>query len=331
MSSTQWLLFFGCLTLLTACGQPSIQANFHAYQKQVSDALNITLQFDDDRPSLGYPAAEKLKVNLPETNIKLRDFYALKHCAVSLLIAQRNTALGKVQLPSQRFAYEVKLIQGLQECLQQTSDNDQQQQLRQWITDKQETLPIVWAQMILSSSEIRRTLSSNTELFTQVNQNQLQAYEASLSLLVTLYSPKPTDIDDLETALNTMRKQPLAAQIWQTQIQLRIWLNELNDSLSLAFSELSCSVSSSSLQIEDLKLVYQRNFIKKILPATNRLTSAANTLAPYFQDLQENPVLANEFKVFLRQRKSDYDLYIDALRRHQLLWQNLFRQCQPSN
>ena len=57
-----------------------------------------------------YPALKNLKQHIPDTKIKLFEFYDLKQCQLYTLIAERNTSLGKLQLPSRRYLYERKLI-----------------------------------------------------------------------------------------------------------------------------------------------------------------------------------------------------------------------------
>ncbi|GAB2683634.1 DUF3080 family protein [Aliiglaciecola aliphaticivorans] len=327
MSTVQLLLLFCCLMLVNACGQHSIQSNFRDYQNQISDEFNIAIQLNTDRVAIRYPSSEDIKVIIPETTIKLSDFYGLKHCSVSLLIAQRNTALGKVQLPSKRFAYEVQLIQGLRDCLQRTHEKDKQQQLRQWIAQKQQMLPLVWAHMVLHSSEIRGSFTTKTELFSQIGQQQLHSYQDSLRLLVALYSPTASDIENLESALNTLRKQSLAAQLWYSQRQLTRWLNDMNKHLQQQFNDVSCTSTATSTQLENLKKLYDDTFIKKIQPTTDRLIDVASLLTPHFKKLQENPILAKPFTDFLGQRELDFEDYIEALRIHKSLWQELFNRC----
>ncbi|WP_342807944.1 DUF3080 family protein [Alteromonas sp. M12] len=331
MSSIPLLPLFCSLILVNACGQSSIQSSFTEYQNQVGEELNISILLNTENPSLHYPSSQQMKLDIPETTMNLRDFYALKHCPVFTLIAQRNTALGKVQLPSQRFAYEVKLIQGLNECLQQTDDEQQQQQLTQWLEDKYQTLPKVWAQMVLSSAEIRRSLSTNSTLFTQISNEQLRSYQASLSLIVNLYSPTMTDIDGLEAALNTLRQQPLPAQIWYTQNQLSFWLNNLADRLQSEFAKISCQSASSAEQIANLKLIYEQNFIADILPVIGRLAEVHHMLEPNFKTLRNNPVLLEPFKKFLIQRKLESENYLNARHKHEKVWQNLFIKCNSTN
>ena len=77
-----------------------------------------------------YPSLKTLEGGVNETSIKLTEFYQLQHCHLATLIAERNTSLGKLQLPSIRFHYEKQLIQGLQECIKQTNEPELKAQLQ---------------------------------------------------------------------------------------------------------------------------------------------------------------------------------------------------------
>lgn len=325
------MLLFGSLVFICSCSQTALQENFLAYQQQLTNELDFAIELSSENIHLTYPAAKVLKLELSETTINLRELFALQDCYVATLIAQRNTALGKVQLPSVRFAYEVKLIGGLQECLQNV-DIEQQQLISQWLQQKQNNLPLVWADMLQNSQEIKRTFSGNTQLFNHVSDEKLQVYQQHLDYFIQLNSSDVINVSsklgDLEANLNALRKMPLSSQLWRTQNQIEIWLTNINTQLNTVFNELECNTEQSRQQINRLKAIYQLHFINGIKPITEDVNDAIEHLMPSFKTLQETHVLANAFRHFLLQRETEHLNYKKAVKRHDFLWQTLFKKCE---
>ena len=58
------------------------------------------------------------------TSIDLLDFLALSPCELQLIVARRNSALGKVALESQNLINDVLFLNTAEQCLDRLSPND---------------------------------------------------------------------------------------------------------------------------------------------------------------------------------------------------------------
>ncbi|MFQ3192682.1 MAG: hypothetical protein ACI936_003834, partial [Paraglaciecola sp.] len=99
-----------------------LQKHLQEYQQRMASVLNLENQ---DRLTISlapYPPFRELKQDIPATTIKLFEFYKLQHCELYSLVAERNSSLGNLQLPSIRYMYERQLLDAFQQCLMDTTD-----------------------------------------------------------------------------------------------------------------------------------------------------------------------------------------------------------------
>ncbi len=101
-----------CLAL-TGCGQPA--GPLGDYPKRVAKVLEVDFEPQGQQP-LAAGGGRAWATELESITIGLTELYALRKCHLGALIGERNSALGKVAPPSQRFLYEVELLHGLRHC-----------------------------------------------------------------------------------------------------------------------------------------------------------------------------------------------------------------------
>ena len=142
----------------------SLQRHLNDYQQRMANVLDVE---STDRLTISlppYPSLRELKQDIPATNIKLFEFYKLQHCELYSIVAERNTSLGNLQLPSTRYIYESHLIDALKQCLIDTTDTKIREKLESWQQAKTRQLPMVWADLIQLSHELKQGFSANVGL-----------------------------------------------------------------------------------------------------------------------------------------------------------------------
>lgn len=313
--------------LLVACGSPQVVTDLTDYRSRISRILDVP--FDDISPniSLQFPDGIQLRLDIPKTSINLRDFYALADCQVSTLIAERNTALGKVQLPSTRFVYELSLVEGLQTCLTTAKDEKQQRQLNNWLELKRKNRSLVWADLIQNSDEIQTTLSDNQTLFSHNDPALNVKYEQAFEFLLQLDTQSQVDANLLENSLNTLRLNPLLAEVWRTQRLISKHLEETTQMLHAASSELQCNSAQSRQKAKYLSNVFKLFFVERLQPLASDLNQITYSLTPYLQVLQDHPALSPAFKQYLYLHNREFEDYQKTIKQHVMVWQRLFKRC----
>jgi hypothetical protein len=275
-----------------------------------------------------YPPLRDLKQNIPATSIKLFEFYNLQHCELYSLVAQRNTSLGNLQLPSTRYIYERHLLDALQKCLIDTTDSKLREKLERWQQTKAQQLPMVWADLIQLSSELKQTFSTNVALVEGNEQDGLYQTKEALNYLIQINQKKLVNSAELEQHLQHLMNSPLPATLWLSQLTLAEHLNKSTTWLFKHANDLQCSGSGSKKKMEYLTNVFQRYFIEKIQPIASQMNHYQYQLSPIFEKMLSHPNLSPNFKQYINQsNQQGFKNYQVAMQQHIHFWQDLFKRC----
>lgn len=336
------LVVIQALLFQMACSdQQKLAENLSEYQQRVSTILDTSPLQPSNSTTLSYPSIRSLKKQIPEISMNLRDFYALQGCEVMSEIAQRNTSLGRTQLPSSRYLYEVSLLQGLVECKSQVAEQKVKDQLAVWINAKTSNLPLVWADLIQTSLEVKLTMSSNEGFITgDANDNISQVYQA-LSYLIDLENTPQANQALLEQHLKTLKQSPLLAKMWRSQLLLADQLSKLSDLLTKVTAHpinqateqtqlWSCGDNKQKTKVVYLNNVFSLFFLEQIQPVASALNNYHYKLSPIINKLIENKNLSLDFKTIFEQQNNAFEAYQLVMKDHVVLWQSLLKQCGMS-
>ena len=262
------LIFF--IACLSAC-QPyeQLSDDLQDYQQRLARVL------ESEKPAFivgnlpAYPPLKTLENTLSQPSIKLSEFYQLQHCQLATLVAERNTSLGKLQLPSTRFHYEKQLIRGLQECIKQTQQPDLKEHLQAWLHIKQQNLVLSWADMLQKSTEMRQALSTNQGLIAGSPQDGLNETVAAFIFLLASQQQDVVDLKALERHLYNLAQFALPARLWRSQHLLADNLNLTTLWLKQRGANDFCVIKQPQINAKDIEYlsnVFQLFFIEKIQP-----------------------------------------------------------------
>ncbi|WP_239024109.1 DUF3080 family protein [Paraglaciecola marina] len=315
-------------TLLSCTPSNTIEDHLYDYSTRMANILEVE-QAQLAQVSLPpYPKINTLKQSIPSTTIKLTDFYGLKHCELYSLVAERNTVLGRIQLPSTRYIYETKLLKALQTCLSETTNPQLQSKLSQWLSLKEQQLPKVWANLVQTSTEIKHGLSTNTGFIHGTPNDGLNETKAALHYLMELSAPTVSEQSQIEHYLKQLLDTPLPAQIWHTQLLLSNHLEQLTHWLTINESKLGCDTPPKKQKLEYLTNVFRLFFIEKIQPIAGQLNHYHYQLTPIIKELVNHPHLSPSFKQYIHtQHTLGFVEYSNAMTQHLTFWQELFKNC----
>jgi hypothetical protein len=320
------LLFQLCITCL-GCGQPTLADNLALYNSRLAAVLDIPVVALPAVEPLHYPSLRQLKSQIPASTIAMNDFYALQGCNANLLIAGRNTPLGRTQLPSSRYVYEAKLINALQGCAQASVVNARVSKL---LATKTTNLPLVWADLVQTSNEIRVAFSSNNAFLAQQQNGALSATYNALSYLLALQNTTTADVQALEKHLQQLASYKLPAKVSRSQRLLARGLNRTTLWLSEQQLSRQCPAGKPSQQVRYLKNVFQLFFIEKIQPVAGQLNHVQYQLLPVYQEFERSPYLKQAFKALLEHSQLEFTAYQEAMTQHIEFWQQLLAHCNLS-
>ena len=357
--------------LLGCFGGSTVKQSIDDYAARLSRVLDTPLpdSFNDKittpLPKLADSAT--LKHAIEGVNINLREFYALQDCELGTVVAERNTSLGKSQLPSQRLVYESKLLNVLRSCeAALTKENESNQRnaalaatISSWREQKTQDYSKTWANLVQGSQELRLALNTPERLFSvENNRDALSSVNAlyyinSLSnkelLLSDMYSSNTASSDteteatnennsesiiessELEQQLKIIRSARLPATLWHTQQTLTQNLSLLTNMLETELDAVSCPEGRASDKAKILRNVFYLFFIEEIQPVGSLVNQYHYKLAPLWEDWLAQPSLHEEFKRYIRQQSQDgFNQYSSAMKAHVNLWQGFLGRCNLS-
>lgn len=357
--------------LLGCFGGSTVKQSIDDYAARLSRVLDTPLpdSFNDKittpLPKLADSAT--LKHAIEGVSINLREFYALQDCELGTVVAERNTSLGKSQLPSQRLVYESKLLNVLKSCeAALTKENESNQRnaalaatIASWREQKTQDYSKTWANLVQGSQELRLALNTPERLFSvENNKDTLSSVNAlyyinSLSnkevLLSDMYSSNTASSDteteatnennsesiiessELEQQLKIIRSARLPATLWHTQQTLTQNLSLLTNMLETELDAVSCPEGRASDKAKILRNVFYLFFIEEIQPVGSLVNQYHYKLAPLWEDWLAQPSLHEEFKRYIRQQSQDgFNQYSSVMKAHVNLWQGFLGRCNLS-
>ena len=297
-------------------------------------------------PSHTYPTLAELGNNVTPLNINIREFYAIQDCELGRIVAERNTALGKTQLPSQRLQYEHRLLNVLANCEArlQAADNPIASTVAAWRKQKQVQYQSVWANVVQTSTEMKLGLSmAGSPLQASENKDAkatVNALNFINGLADTLKQKNVVDTNvvasannngELEQQLQIIASSRLPAKLWQTQAVLNNRLALLNQVLAPALNNVKCENGIDSDKATILRNVFYLYFIEEIQPVASTLNSYHYQLQPLWKQWAENAALSAPFKAHIRTHAIDnFVQYSATMKAHVSLWQDFLGRCNLS-
>ncbi|GAB3016570.1 DUF3080 family protein [Bowmanella dokdonensis] len=292
------------------------------YARRLANVLNQpAVEFSpSDTPTL----PQSITTALPQVDISLTDFYALRDCPLYTLVAERNTALGKIQSASQRYIYENRLLNAVDDCLPRLDDSGVRDKLRHWRQMKHQALNQVWLRL-LNSTEVRKSLALGQGYLTGNDRDGLSQTVESLQYLISLHPATAPhgDFRYLEQHLNTLQQFHTTASLLRSQRLLAGHLSQLTEWLSS--QAIYCSDKQASDEVRYLRNVFDLFFIQRIQPVASSMNHYHYKLFPLWQTLIGQS--ADAYQQWLEQQQSDFEHYQQAMREHIHFWQALFKQC----
>lgn len=328
--------FVVALSMLFACSEHQKIANdLSDYRERLSSYTEIVLPVLPSSYSLQGPNKQSLKLPIEQLNINLREFYAFNECALSQLVAERNTALGKMQLPSSRYSYESALISQLTLCRQTFVNKDNQPELTDklslWTSLKQEQLPAAWVNLITQSTETYSHFTLASGFISGNSNDNLTATKQALLFILDNRNKHPIDATALELHLQQLANSPLLARQWRTQLLLTQELRQVSAILTQYLQSNTCSNVKEENSIEIMRNIFGIFFAERIQPIAGQLNRYHYQLAPLVEQLSNAPLMPSEFSQYLHFHNSiSFKDYSDAMADHISLWQQIFTRCDSA-
>ncbi len=126
------------------------------YETRLFRTLDIATADDNAADYTRFPARRQLQLNRTRESIDILGLWSIRECALHVVVAQRNSALGRVARPSTRMFYELDFLRLTPACIEhllQAGKEELAVTLAEVQSRKQASLPeIIW-QGVLGGEE----------------------------------------------------------------------------------------------------------------------------------------------------------------------------------
>lgn len=322
---------------LSACSKhQQISNDIDAYTERLSAFTGISVSKPQINASLMAPKKSELQKPVEQVSINLREFYAFKQCALNQLIAERNTALGKMQQPSSRYIYERELINELAACrrvLEASEQNEDEKsqliaKLSEWQELKERALPAVWANFISQSDEIYSSMTQAQDFIAAAPSDNFQATRQAWQFLATSFESQTLNSTALENHLKELENARLLARMWRTQSYISAQLDAVSPLLEEYLTQNQCSDRKQEDDIKIMTNIFSIFFADKIQALAAELNKYHYQLSPLLEQLVSTSFLPKALSDYIQlQIGTNHEQYKQSMQRHIKLWQEIFARC----
>jgi hypothetical protein len=346
-------IILGLVLLVSACSEhKQIESDLKDYAERLESFTEITIEPANIELALNAPQKKSLEREIEQVFINLREFYAFNSCALNQIVAQRNTALGKMQLPSSRFIYEYQLLDEFTRCrslleqeLQALDENNESARnktenlisnLDSWQNTKREQFPSVWSNFITQSNEIYLSLSQSQDFIAAAPSDNFQGTRQAWQFLADSHAmqfdasdeQRPITAAELENHLKELDTSRLLARMWRTQLLIGQGLDSISPLLETYLARNTCESANDEDEIKIMQNIFKIFFADKIQPLAAELNRYHYDLAPLLNKVSDSGNLPSDFSDYVRYHAvSNHEKYSASMRNHIQLWQDIFARC----
>ena len=325
-------IFISSMLLLQSCQRHQVLPNaLDDYSERMYKVLDIEKTNIPTFATLEFADKQTFAINIPKLNIKMREFYAIEDCAIKQLIAERNTALGKIQLPSVRLNYEWILIEHLQKCIESNSTQNNDaivEKMQNWLSQKQAMFPLVWANMMTQSNEFYLGISASSGFIDGDKNDNFTEGLFDLKNLVAVRDDPAANIATMEASLQSIQKHRVYVRLWRSQMLLRNYLNQMTTDISRWASSFTCETNKDREKLAIIRNVFTLFFIQNVQAIGAQINQYHYALKAEFSKLINDDNLPNSFtRTIDKYNQSEFDEYQEAMLTHIKMWQGIFKKC----
>lgn len=336
---------------ISGCNQHSLHGQFETYEERLTQLLEDraeALKQPVIYPTNITPQANPIALSpsaLPEQQtISLSELNALTFCGLGELIAQHNSQLGKLAQPSQRFVYELTLIQRIYQC-DITQLNEEQKTLL--VSLEQRKVPQLhqhWNHFVTHSAALTRHFSAGSsnvgfpverlqqQYFALASLVKLQNYVHAISDLPEGGKPpKHNGATKLETHLSELDKPQLGNAIRAVHYSIAR-LNYLNTLLTANSALVACQAKRSNQHQEILNNIFQHYYVKQIQPNLSLLIQDLQGIQPLVMELYQSqpPAFLDHYSEEGKNNQSIFQEITAAFKQHAKWWVELRKECNTA-
>jgi len=335
------------LLALAGCSSPdNPTSNLADYNARLSRVLEAELPPAAATRVPTWPSSADITLQPTDVRVGMFTFLDFGRCGLLREISERNSGLGRVQAPSQRLLYEMRLLRGLRHCSELTAgepDSGDAREfantVRQILELKTRDLPLVYWNATFGAAELREFFSVSA---LPLRRNETGAAGDAANALAWLAALGRLSPDAPLPASEAMEQHYY--QLVGTRRGGRTWL-----SLDLASRELDrgtyvlqraaangtlCPGGAPTMRAQRLRNVFTEIYLARVQPWLSAIAGDSRVLGDALeklwlaQQVTAPPALARYREaVWADAPGSVREDFNNAVRNHALAWKSVLGPC----
>lgn len=304
------------------------------YLNRMSNVLDAPRVRWSAPPALVAPAARSMQWEVPEVRINLLSFWDTRHCELFTLISERNSILGRVMAPTQRWRFEARLLGAIEACMvHPQTDEDLRRVLAEWQQEKREYWALVTWNGTLGAPEVRQLSHAATAAWSPNKIPGIHGTLDDLRVLTGWAEQWPTlavpENREFEALYQRLGQHNVVGQ-WHRSVQVSIaGLAEGNRRLEDAVTRNAlCPANRPTQRGSNANNVLMLFFIGEVQPYMAQLNRHGEELLGSLRVLTAatgQPTAA--WQQHMDQMEADAKLLRVVTREHVRLWQAVLAPC----
>ncbi len=331
-----YLTMLVSILLTTACSeQPS--DTYHEYQSRLANALSSPVPTNAQLTNI--KLNPQLLLSQTQLNVSILQLAQLSSCALSTLIAQHNSQLGKVATPATKLIYQIEFIKTAPTCLRTLDKtSNSYQQIQAALHYKQAQLPAYFMQFLYAEAELKQSWQlTHYELDTNLNglvETELALQQlANIKNQITAEQYQQINTHHIYKSLEQLNRFNFN-QALITAVRKQTQLNNVTTNY-LADIDLTslCNPIKNKKQAQIVSNVFKKYYLTQLQPYQAQLTGALERLMPLYRALWlQSDHVDNALAPMLQPTKSNNLLngLKQSAKEHVIWWQKFYKTCEIS-
>lgn len=306
--------------LLAGCTDNKPSQYFSDYLSKIASVQEATPLKSDLPKYEDLPRKRELYIPIDPISIGLLESYQLRKCGLFNLIAEKNSALGKVADEFRNYNYQRDVLYGISRCIEEGNIDDTLKQ-KLIIAEKQKRPELYQHQWNLTyTSHAMQEQLKGRHWLEQGLAEQVTQVNHAISILNQAFEGSNIDIT---SAQEVIEKQHIIGNLSYSLFHAYQHLDIVTKQLLDNDDKILCGQNINNTKFRYLNNVFEQQYLGKVQPYMATLDS-------YYQQLSANLILIQpkpEMSNFKYPLVEIHEKFRSSIQEHVSYWQRLFQRC----
>lgn len=321
------------LSLFACTDTPGLTEHADTFHQRLTELLHLPEKnIESPTPKLQYPRQRALAVPVERTRLDLLDGLSLSHCELGQLIAENNSALGRLKEGFSKYHTDLKIVSALKVCIEHSESASLKNELQTALTKKESQLEASLANAFAYDEAFRKALSVGNSPLPMIHVTEYNYAVNALERFTRIlerwnYTKKPDDLDEMMKMLGRLARSSYLPSLFRTMLDYSYKLEQITAQLPELSQAGGCLTKPRPERAVEMRNLFNEVYIKvmqkdlaELIEQHQRLLTTLDTL----QSIAPQPSLKKYISELTSLSKKLTESSVEFVRP----WQKFFNECQ---